>query len=77
MMKLINSTKFLAELKELIKRNKITEFSFCGQFNEKNVGMIGMGGAKYGDFFNSLLRVGGLYQAGRERSRTILDQYEK
>jgi len=67
---------FVKDLRELLKKWNITDFSFCGTNEKKYIGYIGMNADDYSDFFKAVLNLGRLWQSGREKVKSILNEHE-
>lgn len=67
---------FLAELKEVAKKYGAKHLSVCCELEEKFLGIVGTDINSYGDFFETAMKVGRLYQSCREKIKIIMDKYE-
>lgn len=65
--------KFLSELKGIAEKYEAKNISVCCELEGKFFGMIGADTENFGDFFNAVMLVARLYQASREKIKSILD----
>lgn len=69
------------DIRLLKKKYGLNYFSFCATTsdpeNTEFLGIVGIGDETAGDFFESAMRVGRLWQLARENSRNLLNKYER
>lgn len=68
--------KFIEEINQVGKKYGVTHLSFCATVEDRFLGMIAVGGEGYGDYFESIMNVGRLYQASREKVFNLINDFE-
>lgn len=65
------------EIESIIEKYGAKNFSFCGELDNRFIGVINTNHNSLGSYFESVVNIGRLYQSAREKTKTILDKFNK